>query len=66
MILSLADASGMKVYLGSVQTLDDWTSDLEFAAIRKYNLHVAQEIVANYGRHPSFQGWYFTQDIWMN
>lgn len=66
MILSLADANGMKVYLGSIQTSADWTTGAEFNALRKYNLLVAQEIVANYGHHPSLQGWYFTQEIWMN
>ncbi|MFN0104715.1 MAG: hypothetical protein ACKV2U_21835 [Bryobacteraceae bacterium] len=27
---------------------------------------MAQEIVAAYGHHPSLEGWYFTQEIWMN
>jgi hypothetical protein len=66
MILSLADTYAMKVYLGSLQTYADWTTGQEFNALSKYNLLVAQEIVANYGHHPSLAGWYFTQEIWMN
>lgn len=66
MILSLADARGMKVYLGSLGTYSDWTTGVEFNALRKYNLLVAQEVLANYGNHPSLAGWYFTQEIWMN
>lgn len=66
MILQLADQRGMKVYLGSLQTAGDWTTGMEFAALRDYNKRVAQEIVAAYGQHPSLEGWYFTQEIWMN
>lgn len=66
MILSLADARGMKVYLGSLGTYADWATGAEFTALRKYNKLVAQEVLANYARHPSLQGWYFAQEIWMN
>lgn len=65
-ILSLADQRGMKVYIGSLQTADDWSTGTEFAALREYNKRVAQEIVATYGNHPSLEGWYFTQELWMN
>ncbi len=66
MILSLADANNMKVYLGSLQTEQDWGTGLEFAALREYNKRVATEILQRYGGHPSLRGWYFTQEIWMN
>src|SRR5579872_2441783 len=66
MILSLADARGMKVYLGSLGTYTDWTDGTEFTALRKYNKLVAQEVLANYSHHASLQGWYFAQEIWMN
>lgn len=66
MILSLADQRGMKVYLGSLQTYNDWSTGTEFDALRKWNKLVAQEILANYGHHPSLEGWYFTQELWMN
>lgn len=52
-ILQLADQQGIKVYLGSLQTAGDWTTGMEFAALRDYNKRVAQEIVAAYGHHPS-------------
>jgi hypothetical protein len=68
MILSLADAKGMRVYLGSLQTTGDWygSSAAEFAALREYNKRVANEILQLYGTHQSLRGWYFTQEIWMN
>jgi hypothetical protein len=66
MILSLADQRGMKVYLGSLQTEADWSTGLEFTALREYNKRVATEILQLYGNHPSLRGWYFTQEIWMN
>jgi len=65
-ILSLADRSGMKVYLGSLQTAADWTDGTEFAALRAYNRRVATEVIRRYGRHSSLRGWYFAQEIWMN
>ncbi len=34
MMLSLADQRGMKVYLGSLQTHQDWSTGLKFSAIR--------------------------------
>jgi hypothetical protein len=66
MVLSLADHQRMKVYVGSLQTATDWTDGREFAALRAYNRLVAAEIRERYGHHPSFQGWYFTQELWMN
>jgi hypothetical protein len=66
MILSLADERGMDVFLGSLQTEMDWTVGTEFPALRAYNRRVAAEILERYGRHRSLQGWYFTQEIWMN
>jgi hypothetical protein len=66
MVLSLADRQGMNVYLGSLQTETDWTDGKEFAVLRAYNRLIAAEIIERYGRHPSFQGWYFTQEMWMN
>jgi uncharacterized protein DUF4434 len=65
-ILSLADQSGMNVYLGSLQTATDWTDGAEFAALRTYNRRVSTEIIKRYGQHASLGGWYFTQEIWMN
>jgi hypothetical protein len=66
MILSLADQRGMRVYIGSLQTWADWTTGAEFVALREYNRRVAQEVLDHYGHHPSLEGWYFTQEIWMN
>ncbi len=66
MILSLADQRGMKVYIGSLQTESDWTTGMEFAALREYNKRIATEILERYGTHPSLVGWYFPQEIWMN
>jgi hypothetical protein len=66
MILSLADSNNMKVYLGSLQTEQDWATGIEFTALREYNKRVATEILQRYGHHPSLRGWYFTQEIWMN
>jgi hypothetical protein len=66
LVLSLADQSGMKVYLGSLQTETDWTDGTEFAALRAYNQRIATEVIQRYGRHPSLRGWYFAQEIWMN
>ena len=65
-ILSLADQRNMKVYVGSLQTAGDWSTGEEFIALREYNKRVAQEIVTMYGHHPSLEGWYFTQELWMN
>jgi len=65
-ILSLADERGMKVYIGSLQTESDWTTGLEFAALREYNKRIASEILERYRTHPSFVGWYFPQELWMN
>jgi hypothetical protein len=66
MILSLADARRMKVYVGSLQTESDWTTGREFAALRTYNKRIAIEILERYGTHPSLAGWYFPQELWMN
>ncbi len=66
LILSLADQSGMKVYLGSLQTAADWTGGTEFTTLRAYNRRVATEVIQRYGRHSSLRGWYFAQEIWMN
>ena len=66
MILSLADERGMGVFLGSLQTETEWTEGAEFPALRAYNRRVAAEILQRYGGHRSLQGWYFTQEIWMN
>jgi hypothetical protein len=66
LILSLADHQGMHVLLGSLQTETDWTDGTEFAALRTWNRRVAAEILQRYGQHPSLQGWYFTQELWMN
>ncbi|MFN3326987.1 MAG: DUF4434 domain-containing protein [Bryobacteraceae bacterium] len=66
MILSLADANNIKVYLGSLQTEQDWSTGLEFTALREFNKRVATEILQRYGHHPSLRGWYFTQELWMN
>jgi hypothetical protein len=66
MILALADRHGMKVLLGSLQTAGNWTDGIEFAALRVYNRRIAAEILQRYGHHRSLQGWYFTQEVWMN
>lgn len=65
-ILALADQKQMRVYLGSLQTYGDWTSGLEFTALREWNKRVAEEVISRYGHHPSLEGWYFTQELWMN
>jgi uncharacterized repeat protein (TIGR01451 family) len=65
-ILSMADQKNMRVYLGSLQTYEDWSTGLEFSALQKYNPIVAQEILTNYKQHPSLAGWYFSQEIWLN
>ena len=65
-ILSLADQRGMKVHIGSLQTESDWTTGLEFAALREYNKRIATEILERYRTHPSLVGWYFPQELWMN
>ena len=65
-VLSLADQRGMKVYIGSLETESDWTTGLEFAALREYNKRIAAEILERYGMHPSLVGWYFPQELWMN
>jgi hypothetical protein len=49
LLLSLADAQGMNVYLGSLQTATDWTDGTEFTALRQWNRQVASEIVQRYG-----------------
>lgn len=66
MLLELADARGMNVYLGSLQTATDWPDGSEFCALRAYNQQVASEILQRYGGHASLKGWYFTQELWMN
>ncbi|MEO7142756.1 MAG: DUF4434 domain-containing protein [Bryobacteraceae bacterium] len=67
MILTLADQRQIKVHLGSLQTAADWSDGTQWTALRAYNQRVATEIVQRYGsRHSSLQGWYFTQEIWMN
>ena len=65
-MLSWADLYGMQIYLGSVQTFNDWTTGLEFNAMRSCDKAVAQELYQNYGSHPSFSGFYFTQEVWLN
>ena len=66
MLLSLADQRGMNIYLGSLLTWDDWSTGTEFAALRKYNRLVTQEILARYGQHASLQVWFFSQELWLN
>jgi Domain of unknown function (DUF4434) len=62
--LTLADARGMKVYLGTLQTSTDWTSGTEFGALRSCNKAVFAEIKAKYGsQHPSLEAPYWTQEI---
>jgi hypothetical protein len=65
-ILTLADQRGAKVYLGSLQTFEAWFNGTEFAALRDWNRKVAQEVLTRYGSHPSLEGWYFTQEVWLN
>ncbi len=65
-ILSLADQRGTKVYIGLLQTESDWSTGLEFAALREYNKRIAAEILERYRTHPSLVGWYFPQELWMN
>jgi hypothetical protein len=65
-MLSLADQRGMDVYLGSLQTWADWSDGQEFAALRKYNRLVTQEILTRYGQHRSLRGWFFSQELWLN
>lgn len=64
--LSVADAKGMKVYLGSLRTFGDWTTGTEFDSLRSCNKAVVQEVIARYGSHPSLVGFYWTQEIWLN
>ena len=66
LLLSLADSQEMDVYLGTLQTATNWTDGTEFTALQQYNHQVASEILSRYGRHASFKGWYFPQEIWMN
>jgi Domain of unknown function (DUF4434) len=66
LLLSLADARGMNVYLGSLQTATAWSDGTEFTALRQWNKQVESEILQRYGKHTSLKGWYFTQEIWMN
>ena len=65
-MLSLADRSGMRVYLGSLQTATDWTDGTEFAAWRAHNRRVATRSHSML-RPPFFcAGLAFSQGIWMN
>lgn len=67
LLLSLADSQGMNVYLGSLQTTNEWSDGgTDFTALRQWNQQVESEVIQRYGRHPSLKGWYFTQEIWMN
>ena len=70
MLLTAADQLGMQVFIGSLQTYGDWSNGDEFEALHKYDILVAQEILARYGAHPSFNSgggnWYFSQELWLN
>jgi hypothetical protein len=65
-LLTLADARGMKVSLGSLQTAGDWTSGAEFDSLNSCNAAVFQEVHSLYGFHPSLVGVYSTQELWLN
>ncbi len=65
-ILSAADAVGLQIRVGSLQTHGTWTDGTEFNALRSCNLAVMTEIKNRYGSHPSLSAPYWTQEIWLN
>jgi hypothetical protein len=70
MLLTAADQYGIEVFIGSLQTYDDWSVGDEFDALHKYDPMVAAEILAMYGSHPSLNSgggnWYFSHELWLN
>ena len=70
MLLTAADQFGMQVYVGSLQTYENWSNGEEFNALHKYDPIIAREILARYGSHPSLNSgggnWYFSHELWLN
>jgi hypothetical protein len=69
-LLTAADQFGIQVYVGSLQTYEDWSNGDEFLALHKYDSVIAREILARYGSHPSLNSgggnWYFSHELWLN
>lgn len=66
-VLRAADAlGGMRIMLG-LGYRDDWKYEggatlQAYAALTRFNLTVAGDLVRNYGRSPSWWGWYLPQE----
>ncbi len=65
-LLAAASGLGMKVFIGTLSTAGDWTSGVEFPALRKWNKFVMQEIWNRYGSCGCISGFFFPQEIWIN
>lgn len=65
-LIDAASGLGMKVFIGTLSTAGDWTTGLEFAALRKWNKLVMQEIWNRYGSCGCINGFFFPQELWIN
>ena len=62
MFLTLADKYEMSFYFGMYDSGKYWQEGL-FQREIDLNLKLIDEVWAKYGHHPSFQGWYLSQEI---
>lgn len=62
MFLDLSDKHQMKFYFGLYDSGKYWWQG-DFQKEVDINLKVIDEVWARYGHHPSFKGWYLTQEV---
>ena len=63
MFLDLSFAYKMNFYLGLYDSgIYAWEKN-DYATETELNLHVIEEVWTKYGHHPSFKGWYLSQEV---
>ena len=62
MFLTLADKYDMAFYFGTYDS-GQWWHEGEYQKEIDVNLKLIDEVWAKYGHHPSFKGWYLSQEV---
>lgn len=62
LFLTLADKYGMAFYFGTYDS-GQWWHEGEYQKEIDVNIRLIDEVWAKYGHHPSFKGWYLSQEV---
>jgi hypothetical protein len=62
LFLDLAQKNGMKFYFGTYDSGNYWHSG-QYQKESDLNRAFCDEVIARYGAHPAFQGWYISHEI---